>query len=147
MGDASTLTDFLTWGQENYAAEKNMLVLWDHGGGAAKGVCFDENYGFDALTLNELHTALADAELDTKFDIIGFDACLMATIETADTVQDYAEYMVASEEIEPSGGWDYKALAEGFEGESDNLEAGKQICDSFIEKCKASGKDTFAYLP
>ena len=146
MGEAQTLTDFLSWGQENYSADRNMLILWDHGGGSAKGVCFDENYSFDALSLSELHTALAQARLKTKFDIIGFDACLMASIETAAVVQNFAEYMVASEEIEPSGGWDYKALAESFAKETDSLEVGKTICDSFMEKCKKSNKDDISTL-
>lgn len=146
MGDAETLTEFLAWGQEQYPTNHNMLIVWDHGGGAAKGVCFDENYGFDGLTLSELHKALNDAKLNTKFDIIGFDACLMATVETADTVQDFADYMIASEEIEPSGGWDYKTLVEAFASKSDSLEIGKTVCDFFIEKCKAAGKDTFAAL-
>ena len=146
MGEAETLTDFLTWGQENYPTNHNMLVLWAHGGGSAKGVCFDENYGFDALTLPELKTAFDEAELSTKFDIIGFDACLMASIETAAVVQNFAEYMVVSEEIEPSGGWDYKALAESFAKETDYLEVGKTICDSFMEKCKKSNKDDISTL-
>ena len=146
MGEAETLTDFLTWGQENFPTNHNMLVLWDHGGGSAKGVCFDENYGFDALTLPELKTAFDEAELSTKFDIIGFDACLMASIETAAVVQNFAEYMVASEEIEPSGGLDYKALAESFAKETDSLEVGKTICDSFMEKCKKSNKDDISTL-
>ena len=146
MGEAETLTDFLIWGQEQYPTNHNMLVLWDHGGGAAKGVCFDENYGFDGLTLTELHSALDAAKLNTKFDIIGFDACLMATVETADAVQDFAKYMIASEEIEPSGGWDYKTVAETFASGTDLLETGKSICDSFLTKCKTAGKDTFAAL-
>ena len=89
MGEAQTLTDFLSWGQENYSADRNMLILWDHGGGSAKGVCFDENYSFDSLTLTELHTALENTKLKTKFDIIGFDACLMASVETAAVVQGF----------------------------------------------------------
>ena len=146
MGEAQTLTDFLSWGQKNYSADRNMLILWDHGGGSVKGVCFDENYSFDSLTLTELHTALENTKLKTKFDIIGFDACLMASIETAAVVQNFAEYMVASEEIEPSGGWDYKALAESFAKENDSLEVGKTICDSFMEKCKKSNKDDISTL-
>jgi len=32
-GDSNTLTDFLTWGMDNYEAERNIAVLWNHGGG------------------------------------------------------------------------------------------------------------------
>ncbi len=146
MGEAQTLTDFLSWGQENYSADRNMLILWDHGGGSAKGVCFDENYSFDSLTLTELHTALENTKLKTKFDIIGFDACLMASVETAAVVKDYSNYMVASEEIEPSGGWDYIKLAEAFAKATDTLEVGKAICDSYMGKCKEKDKDLYATL-
>ncbi len=140
MGESETLTDFLKWGQEKYHTKNNMLILWDHGGGSAKGVCFDENYGFDGLTLIELKTALENAGLYTKFDIIGFDACLMASLETAYLVQDFARYMIASEEIEPSGGWDYKVLAESFLTKDDCVKTGKAICDAYIRKCKGNGK-------
>ena len=34
MGNPQVLTDFITWGQDNYPADKYVLVFWDHGGGA-----------------------------------------------------------------------------------------------------------------
>lgn len=146
MGEAATLTDFLKWGQKNYPTNHNMLILWDHGGGAAKGVCFDENYSFDALSLGELKTALKEAKLNTKFDIIGFDACLMASIEVAATVKDYAKYMIASEEIVPSGGWDYNTVAKAFAMGKSEKKIGKQICDSFMKKCKGYEQELFSTL-
>ena len=76
MGEPETLTDFLAWGQKEYKSEKNMLVLWDHGGGSAKGVCFDENYSFDSLSLTELKSALDAAKLNGKFDFISFVSCV-----------------------------------------------------------------------
>ena len=146
MGDPETLTDFLVWGQENYPTDRSMLVLWDHGAGAAKGICFDENYSFDGLSLMELHNAIVGANLVKPFEIIGFDACLMGMYEVAALINDNARYMVASEEIEPSGGWDYKALAEAYASDQEPLEVSKVICDSFMEKCKAKGKDLLATL-
>ncbi len=136
MGEAETLKEFLTWGQENYPSRHSSLILWDHGAGATKGVCFDEKHSYDALTLKELKTALEDAKLKNRFDMIGFDACLMASIETAYYVYNYADYMLASEEIEPSGGWDYKALCEVFSKSKDYVEIGKTVCDAYIQKCK-----------
>ncbi len=146
MGEADTLTDFLKWGQKKYPTENNMLVLWDHGGGSAKGVCFDENYSFDALTLTELKSALKGAKLKNKFDIIGFDACLMASIETAAMVKDYAKYMIASEEIVPSGGWDYKTVAKAFASGKSEKQIGRQICDSFMKKCRNHEQELFSTL-
>ena len=146
MGQSETLSEFLKWGQEKYRTKNNMLILWDHGGGSAKGVCFDENYSFDALTLAELKSAFENVGLYTKFDIIGFDACLMATIETADYIKDFARYLVASEEIVPSGGWDYKAVVESYSSKEDPTEVGKDICDSFMAKCEKSKKADISTL-
>lgn len=115
MGDRETLLSFLTFAKENYPADKTSLILWDHGSGSVGGVCFDENYGMDALTLNEIDGALSEADVD--FEFIGFDACLMATYDTASVIKNYADYMIASEELEPASGWDYKALIENLGGE------------------------------
>ena len=43
-------------------------------------------------------------------DLVGFDACLMASLEVASAVYPYATYMIASEEFEPGVGWDWTAL-------------------------------------
>lgn len=32
-GDSYTLSDFMNWGIENYPADRNILILWNHGGG------------------------------------------------------------------------------------------------------------------
>ena len=120
MGDAETLASFLLYAAENYPAEQTSLILWDHGGGSVDGVCRDELFG-DYLTLSELSAALAKAQM--HFSFIGFDACLMATYETAHAVQDYAHYLIASEELEPAAGWDYTVLSEklGFDGFYDEV--------------------------
>ena len=34
---------------------------------------------------------------EDKFEIIGFDACLMATVETGYVLKDYADFMLASQ--------------------------------------------------
>jgi len=113
MGDYETLLSFLTFAKEYYSTDSISLILWDHGGGSVGGVCNDENYGMDALTLNELDTALLNSNID--FEFIGFDACLMATYDTANVVKNYAEYMIASEELVPATGWDYETLIENLD--------------------------------
>lgn len=113
MGDYETLLSFLTFAKEHYSTDSISLILWDHGGGSVGGVCNDENYGMDALTLDELDRALLNS--DINFEFVGFDACLMATYDTADVVKNYAEYMIASEELEPANGWDYVTLIENLD--------------------------------
>lgn len=150
MGDGGTLESFLSWGVANYPAEKMCVVLWDHGSGSIDGVCNDENYNFDAITLPELSAALetVSENMTDRFEAIGFDACLMANYDTAVTVAPYARYMIGSEEIEPSGGWDYGALIAAIAEDRsiDGAALGRAVCDGYFEKCRASGKDATVTL-
>ena len=146
MGEAGTLGDFIAWSQWNFPAERYMLLLWDHGGGSVGGVCFDEVYYNDSLDLNELGEGLSMAE--EPFELIGFDACLMATLETAETASPYAKYMVASEEIVPGRGWSYDALAEYISENPDceGEELGRVICDSYYSKCRVTNDEDMVTL-
>lgn len=134
MGESSTLEAFLNYCDNEFPADQSMLILWDHGGGSVGGVCYDENYENDSLSLTELSDALLKA--DTHYDFIGFDACLMATLDVAAAISPYADYMMASEEAEPSGGWDYAALVEGLKSENAIKDIGVAVCDAYLEKCK-----------
>ncbi len=136
MGDKQTLSDFIDYCLKNYPAERTALILWDHGGGVSGEVCFDENYGMDSLTPFELKKALE--ERDAHFDLIGLDACLMATNEMAATIHDYADFMLASEEIEPTGGWDYGALVGNLSDDKTVEETCRAVADAYIKKCEKS---------
>jgi hypothetical protein len=132
MGDKESLETFLSYIRDNYESEKVLLIFWDHGD-AYRGLCFDENHGYDSLEIPELESALAASEL--HFDLIGFDACLMSTLELAKAVGPFADYMLASETIEPTHGWDYTAFAEyAAEHPDAPPEAvGREIIDSYLE--------------
>ncbi len=143
MAEPETLADFLNWGVSNYASDHMGLILWDHGGGSISGVCFDEiEYG-DSLELQDLDSALLSyaSTFGRKFDFIGFDACLMATVETANVMATYADYMVASEEIMPGSGYDYTSIGNYIAENpgADGADVGKVICDSFLASCVESG--------
>ena len=49
---------------------------------------------------------------DKKLEFVVFDACLMGNIETAALWQNYADYMIASEDLEKGNGWDYSFLSQ-----------------------------------
>lgn len=141
MGKEDVLVDFLSWGIENYAAAKMGLIFWNHGGGSISGVCFDELNENDSLSLEEIDTALTSVydKMTDKFAFIGFDACLMATVETANMLVPHADYMFASEETEPGYGWDYTEIAGFMESNptADTAELGKTVADSFMASCEA----------
>ena len=145
MGESETFADFLSFCTEQYPAEKEAVILWNHGGGSIEGVAFDELFDYDALTLAEMKEAFAsvfgEQPGEIPLEMVGFDACLMATVETANVLEGYAGYMVASEEQEPGCGWDYASFLHSL-GEDTGISGdrlGELICDSFLEGCKAYG--------
>lgn len=133
MTEADTLTDFVNWTAGNYEADRYMLIFWDHGGGTMGGFGYDEVYDEGALSLADMSDALGATGV--KFNVIGFDACLMATIETAYTLEAHADYLIASEEYEPGDGWYYADfLSElGADPKMKPELFGKAVIDSFAE--------------
>ncbi len=142
MGDPNTLVDFLNFAETNYPGDRTMLNFWNHGGGSVTGVAFDELYNNDSLTLPELYTSMeavygANPEY-YPLDIVGFDTCLMATLATANTFANHANFMVASQELEPGNGWYYTGIMEAM---ADNptispAELGVEICDTYVYGCE-----------
>lgn len=136
MTDPNTLSEYIRWCAKNYPASRYELILWDHGGGSVSGYGYDEKFASTgSMSLAGLDTALKSAGV--KFDFIGFDACLMATAETALTMSQYADYLIASEETEPGVGWYYTDWLTAF-GEDTSMptvEVGKCIVDSFVDTC------------
>ncbi|MEM1436434.1 MAG: clostripain-related cysteine peptidase [Pseudomonadota bacterium] len=117
-GDPSHVTNLIQFATSNFPARRYGLVLWDHGGGW-QGMADDEDAGpdgaHDSLTLPELRSALAGAVPNgSKLDLIGFDMCLMAQVEIAYEVADFARFMVASQATEPGYGWPYDVLLPEF---------------------------------
>lgn len=148
FGDYKTLEDFYKWGTTSYPAQKTGVILWNHGGGI-DGVCWDENFGDDCLSMSECKTALSNAfgsNPSSKLEWIGYDACLMQCQEIADYNSKYFNYMVASEESESGYGWDYdKWLPYVYSGDT-TANILKQICYTFIAEQGTSSDQTLSYL-
>ena len=150
MGDGSmtepkTLTSFIKYCNDNFSANRNILVLWDHGGGSVTGYGYDQRHkSSPSMSLAGIDEALEKSGV--KFDFIGFDACLMATAETALVLDKYADYMIASEETEPGIGWYYKNWLTklGKNSSLSTLDVGQIIVDDYISTCsqKCRGQKT-----
>ena len=144
MGQSATLREFLTFAGEKYPADHRALIIWNHGGGSLFGVCLDERYN-DMIGLNALHLALAGAMKENAtnppLDLICFDTCLMASLETANSLRGFARYMAASQEIIPGHGLDYagflSALAKN--PNMDGAALGKVMCDTYFAHCAEKG--------
>ena len=147
MGEKQTLYDFLSFANENYPADKIAVLFWNHGGGSVSGAEFDELFDNDSLTLDEMYEAFAGvwdvSEEYPPIEIIGFDTCLMATIDVAATFSGIAKYLVASEELEPANGWDYSEWIGALAANPaiDGAALGKVICDSYYAGCEDEGTE------
>lgn len=152
MGDPKVLTDFITWGQDNYSADKYVLVFWDHGGGTLGGFGGNDIPGrttapkpaFYAsnLSVQQLKDAVEAAVAnrpERHFELIGFDACLMATLEVANAFKDTARYLAASQEIEPGSGWNWTAFLNHIASNpgTGGASIGATIADSYGAKMNA----------
>ena len=117
MGKAQTLTDFINWSKQNYPARNYALVLWSHGDGwkvkrdvggvITRGALADDTSG-SFMSVPDIAKAIKDSGIN--FKVLNFDACLMGMYEVAHAFIGLADYLVASEEVEPSAGDDYKTL-------------------------------------
>ena len=136
MVKPETLSDFIQYGAKKFPANRMALIFWDHGGGSVSGYGYDEKFASSgSMDLAEIDEALTDGGV--KFDFVGFDACLMATTETALMLADHADYLIASEETEPGIGWYYTDWLTKL---SDNtsistVELGREIIDDFVDTC------------
>lgn len=146
-GDPALLAEFIAEGIEAYPADNYALVISDHGA-SWPGVGGDESSDQDTLTLAELHSAIEEglttAGVD-RLDLLGFDACLMATYEVASELAPLADRLIASQELEPGHGWDYRSFGEiTDDGTATVDELGSAIIDGF--KAQADDEGTSAEI-
>ena len=96
-----------------------------------RAICWDDTNFGDSLYMRELKSAIADKGIN----LIGFDACLMGMVEVAYELYGHANYLVASEEVEPSSGWAYQQLLSNFLDYSQKTaeDLGRSIVDSYAD--------------
>ena len=102
--DPATLHKFIDTAMTLIPADRNQLIIADHGGGI-KGVAWDESDGNRPMLIPQLATALNG--IAPKLDILSFDACLMAQVDVLYQLRNYATYFTASERTIPNPGYAY----------------------------------------
>ena len=133
----NTVQDFLEHAMNDCITngyDSLMAVFSSHGGGFA-GYGGDENKRKLLQTNQGIVAAISGALANTpnapsKLEVCGFDACLMQAIGAADDYKDVAEYILASEAVEPGHGWAYNYLTTAASA----LELSKQILETFISE-------------
>lgn len=131
MGDPDTLRNFIKYSTTRYRSQRYALVLWDHGDNWF-GVCWDEHPVYmDNLTPDEIQQALDGFVIN----LVGFDACLMASVEVAYEIRGGANVMVASQDYVPWEGWPYHMVLEDLVTDPgmDEVEFGSMIVDDYMD--------------
>ena len=130
-----TLSEFIGFCKEGYPAERYLFLFWDHGGGPVYGFGHDEwQDDQQSLTIAEMAGAFQEHD-DIRFDIIGMDCCIMASMETCYALAPYCRYALLSEDFESGLGWSYTGWMKEFE-ENPGMPTpllGKYIVDGMIE--------------
>ena len=83
MNNKNTIINFCKWAKTNYPADSYLLVLASHGHGLRglfSWMSGDLNYIF--------------SEIPGGIDILVFEACYMGTVEIADGLYPYVDYMI-----------------------------------------------------
>lgn len=145
MGDPNTLRKFIDSCKSNYPADKYVLIMANHGGGARndkseqkiknpRAICWDETDDNDCLYTAEVTDGLTSGE---SVDLLAYDACLMGTAEVAYQYRPnngsfQTKFMVASPPEIWAYGYDYEKIfsrikaLNGDNGEDDLTLGGKE---------------------
>ena len=133
MGNDKVLSDFLKYAYNNYHTDNYDLIFWNHGGGIF-GSEYDELNDDDQLTLIDMGVALKNSPFNSnnKLELVMFRTCLNGTIEVANTFKDYADYLVASEEVTRSFGMDSAlSFINTVNKDDSSVDVGKKFIDTY----------------
>ena len=131
-GDPGTLSSFISSAAKRHPSDKLALIIWDHGAGWL-GSALDEQTNH-IISLPKLEQALQSGLAGAgkqKFEMLGFDACLMANTAVLGTLAPVANWVTASAELEPGHGWDYSALGAIAGGGGSGADFGKAIAKAY----------------
>jgi hypothetical protein len=111
--------------------------------GGFRSVSFDEDTGSFLYNRD-----VANSVQGLHIELLGFDACLMAMIESAYAFRDVANIMVASEELVPGDGWNYDFWLRELVNnpDMDGIKLAVEIVRSYKETYKDGGDTTLSAI-
>jgi hypothetical protein len=127
----------------------SLLVLWGHAYDFAIGRTPTTAGTVDALDFAELSRVLERLQFEfgapgAKLDILGFDACDLATVEMACQLEPYAKYLLGSQIGVPLPGWPYDRILDRLRNPYGSVmgpaELGSYIVRRFCESYNAESR-------
>ncbi len=116
----------------------------------ARGIAWDsssQDFLDDAEIKRALDAALLLSGIE-RLDLLGLDACLMQMLEVAYQVKGLARHVVASQEVEPDGGWPYHTILRRLAAwpEADGAQLGAMVVDAYLRACEPAASATQSVL-
>ena len=147
------LIEFIRWAlgeAQHELTDYSLLVLWGHAYRFGFSPVVTKT-GIDAMDFEELSSVLRQAQkafqvgyqvdFVPKLDIIGFDACDLSTAEMVVQLQEYSDYLLASQVGIPLPGWPYDRIFARLAKPKDRpmgaAELGSYIVRRFCESYQA----------
>ncbi|WP_237478622.1 clostripain-related cysteine peptidase [Lichenibacterium dinghuense] len=115
--------------------------------GGFRAISSDDDTG-SILYNREVQDVVAREFGSDRLDVLGFDACLMAMVETAYAFAPTVDVLVASEELEPGPGWPYAAWMARLvaDPESSAAALGTHLVDAYHEEYRDDYLTTLSAL-
>jgi hypothetical protein len=131
--NAVAIGNFVKDGIRNYPANRYALIISGHSDAfQGRTLLLDENPS-GATTLREISCELKKALGATKLEILGFDSCVMNTLEVIYEFRELTNYWLGSQGSIPNYTWDYRGIGLSLVQKSDKFDA-KEIIKVFVEK-------------
>lgn len=143
------LESFIRWAltksRHRIPNDYSMLVLWGHAYDFAFGRERTRSGTIDALDFAELSKLLERLQQrfgPAKLDVLGFDACDLATVEMACQLEPFANYLLGSEIGIPIPGWPYDRILDRLRNPQRDLMSPpdlgsyvvRRFCESYVAK-------------
>lgn len=100
-GSGEFLAQYLMWALKHYPAERYAVAFASHGA-AWEGLITDDTDEHTIITIPQMQqafSAVRDAGIVDRFDVLVNDACLMSSVEYYSVLSEFFDYSVASPEV------------------------------------------------
>ncbi len=141
--DILYVKDFVKWAARKYPAKRYALIMSGHSDAILGRTMFRDENPETRISLGFLATILrksAENLRRKKFDIIGFDSCLMGMIEVGCQLTNITDYLVSSQGLAPNAGWAYDEVLKTLVAKK-GLLSSKEFSDSIVANQIESSRD------
>lgn len=141
--DVLYIKDFVRWAANKYPADHYAMIMSGHSDAILGKTMFRDENPDTKLNLTYLAKLLRDSARHlarNKFDVLGFDSCLMGMLEVGCQLTDVTDFLVASQGLAPNAGWAYEQVLKTLVGSKGAI-LPVDFAQSIVSNQIASSKD------